>query len=101
MMSKTDFFRKDMQKQQEFGINKATKEQAILYGFKFYWTGKECANGHLTYRYVSSDKCRQCSLDACKIKNGYGKSEEELSMGKVRAKIEDYKLGKEEDWWGD
>ncbi|EPL59945.1 hypothetical protein B382_23848 [Stutzerimonas stutzeri B1SMN1] len=32
-------------------------------GLPKYFTGKPCANGHITYKLTSNYKCQQCSLD--------------------------------------
>ena len=102
MLRKTDFFRQDLRKAENLGIIKATKEQAIKHGLKFYWPGKECPNGHLTYYYTSSGYCRQCSLDKCAEQyKATDRKEIDNYQQKIRKKIENYKMNKEEDWWGD
>lgn len=40
-----------------------TKEQAILLGVDRYFTGKPCANKHISQRRVSSGKCVKCCLE--------------------------------------
>ncbi|MNQ44336.1 hypothetical protein D3C85_580890 [compost metagenome] len=49
-----------------YGHPKISRKQAVAGGLTFYWTGKPCIAGHLTYRYTSSMECRTCKL----IKHG-------------------------------
>lgn len=35
-------------------------------GLKHYFTGKKCIHGHLTYRFVSNQKCKDCLSEDCK-----------------------------------
>lgn len=37
-----------------------TRNEARLSGDNVYFTGEECRNGHISYRYVSSGSCAQC-----------------------------------------
>lgn len=37
-----------------------TRKQAKLAGENTYFTGRECINGHISYRYVQSGGCYQC-----------------------------------------
>ena len=38
-----------------------SREDAIAQGLKVYRTGKECKNGHKSWRYVSTRNCIECS----------------------------------------
>lgn len=40
-----------------------SRKEAKELGLPKYFTGKPCANGHLTYKLTSNYKCKQCSLD--------------------------------------
>mgnify|MGYP000650381620 CR=1 FL=1 len=40
-----------------------SKERALSIGSIYYFTGKECSNGHLSKRYTSSSNCVQCIAD--------------------------------------
>lgn len=37
-----------------------TRKEAILSGENTYFTGKQCRNGHISYRYVQSGSCAEC-----------------------------------------
>ena len=40
-----------------------TRSQAIEQGDQFYFTGKQCKNGHVTIRRTANGVCVDCSLD--------------------------------------
>lgn len=40
-----------------------TRKQAKEQGLKFYFTGKECCNGHVDKRMTSNGKCMTCALE--------------------------------------
>lgn len=37
-----------------------TREEAIAHGDTYYFTGKPCCHGHVTFRYVNGNHCRSC-----------------------------------------
>ena len=38
-----------------------TRKEAQALGSKHYFTGKPCKRGHVTFRYTSANKCKDCS----------------------------------------
>lgn len=49
-----------------------TRDEAISRGYKKYFTGKPCKNGHVSQRYVSTRGCKECGKDhARKNKDKY------------------------------
>ena len=100
--SKTDTlmkFTKDATKL--FGSNHITREQAVSADLKFYWTGKACVRGHVTFRYVDNRVCRQCALDDFALKN-YGDSHAGLeiknNIDDIEYRLELKRLEKEYDY---
>ena len=51
---------KPYQYHEEYSKLPATSMQAVAIGETYYYTGKECARGHLSARYASSGNCVQC-----------------------------------------
>ena len=41
-------------------LPKVNRKEAIKRGLKYYWTGKLCKKGHLSFRYISSSHCVIC-----------------------------------------
>lgn len=69
---KTQTLMKFMKKSNElFGTGHITREQAVSAGLMFYWVGKPCVRGHLTFRYVRNRVCRQCNIEDLQLQN-YG-----------------------------
>lgn len=100
--SKTDTlmkFTKDATKL--FGSNHITREQAVSADLKFYWTGKPCVRGHVTFRYVDNRVCRQCALDNFALQT-YGDSHAELeiknNIDDIEYRLELKRLEKEYDY---
>lgn len=84
-----------------FGSNHITREQAVSADLKFYWTGKPCARGHVTFRYVNNRVCRQCALDDFALKN-YGDPhvglEVKNNIDDIEYRLELKRLEKEYDY---
>lgn len=41
-----------------------TRKEAVLGGYKRYFTGGECKNGHIAERYVNSGRCCECNIQS-------------------------------------
>ena len=41
----------------------STRKEALEKGQLFYFTGKECAKGHLSLRYTKAGRCLECGKD--------------------------------------
>ena len=100
--SKTDTLMKFTKKATElFGTNHITRDQAVSVDLKFYWTGKPCLRGHLTFRYVDNRACRQCILDGLEFKT-YGDVHVGLeiknSIDDIEHRLELKRLEKEYDY---
>lgn len=50
-------------------MNIITKEESILLGLKYYFTGIPCQNDHIDKRYVNTGICYQCKRDRNKTCN--------------------------------
>jgi hypothetical protein len=57
---------------------KVSRKEAIKAGADLYWTGKQCKNGHMSYRYVSNWQCREC-LMASNANMRYGENIQDQS----------------------
>ena len=65
-------------------IPRQSREEALSSGHNLYWTGVECRNGHIDYRYVSNRDCVSC------MQQRRRPSEEEAAAARdLRRKIED------------
>lgn len=51
---------KEMKFHQEYSSYPATSVGALRLGSLYYFTGKECKNGHTSLRYASSSNCVEC-----------------------------------------
>ncbi len=69
---------------QEMMLLPASKDRAIAANSAYYYTGKSCGRGHLTYRYTSSGNCSGC------IAEKRGKTQL-MCKGKPRASEENQK----------
>jgi len=47
-----------------------TRKEALAKGYKFYYTGKKCKNGHNDLRYVSTYVCLECHREHRKTEAG-------------------------------
>ena len=56
-----------------------SKNDAIKSGSSYYWTGKECKNGHIHFRRVKNNTCVLCA-------RSYKYSEERDSLESLREK---------------
>lgn len=56
-----------------------SRKEALDLGFKYYFTGNECKNGHLAFRYVVNASCAHCEMS-------YKLSEEQRKRVRIRAK---------------
>lgn len=75
-----------------YGTSTITLEQAVEAGLMFYWTGTPCIKGHVTFRYVSNNNCRQCTIDRNELKNFGPKGEN--TKGKVETKLYELELSR-------
>jgi hypothetical protein len=39
---------------------KVSRRKALEKGYKVYWNGVPCEHGHISVRYTSSGRCREC-----------------------------------------
>ena len=77
-----------------YGDAKITYEQAKESGILFYWTGIPCSEGHLTYSYTSTRRCRTCSLSKL-AESRYSEVIKESEVIKPRLKAEKLKYDME------
>jgi len=51
-----------------------TRNDASIAGRKHYFDGKPCANGHISYRYVSTGACLECLRPPAPVSSYLGDS---------------------------
>lgn len=52
--------------QEKLGHIHPSSKEAKENGLAYYWTGKECSKGHISYRLMSNRSCCACSLGRAK-----------------------------------
>ena len=50
-------------------IERVTRAEAKAMGLTYYWTGKECVKGHLTWRKVNGWTCAVCVRLVQRVEN--------------------------------
>lgn len=71
-----------------------TRKQAILDRDNIFFTGKNCINGHLAYRYVQSGTCSECinggrySQNDMVDRRNYRISRQQIIAGTIRINIQ-------------
>lgn len=58
--------------QEKLGHIHPSSKEAKGHGLAYYWTGKECSKGHISYRLMSNRTCCACSLGRAKRRHQKG-----------------------------
>lgn len=58
--------------QEKLGHIHPSSKEAKEHGLAYYWTGKECSKGHISYRLMSNRTCCACSLGRAKRRHQKG-----------------------------
>jgi len=81
-----------MKKDRELATAKALNPNAVSYeeakkrGDKYYFTGKPCAKGHISWRFVSAKKCTDCALAETKKRQSKNKKKMKMLSQRPQAK---------------
>lgn len=59
-----------------------TKKEALSLNERYYFTGKECSNGHITKRFSHNGVCYDCCMKASK--NSYNKNKTDIEWRRKR-----------------
>jgi hypothetical protein len=77
------------------GLKRVNRSEAITIGQRYYWTGKPCKQGHLSWRHISGG-CRACQKDKLSKRLREERGQRPLMM-QIDDAVEDKRLKKELD----